>query len=122
MIPHIYHYSTRIPRLSREGAICELQFYTVLVKLVHHSKFKTQAHREVHRTYLQLGGHKGLAGHCCYTCMVGSYLQISGGSQNTPVHTYTKHRKAKKHSSNASFITPYFSYLRHNSWETGKVT
>lgn len=81
-----------------------------------------QGHRDVHWTYLQLGGHKGLTGHCFYSCMAGSYLQISGGSQNIQVHTYTEHRKAKKHSSNPSFTIPCFPSLRHHSWVTGRVT
>ena len=97
MIPRMYHYYTR-------SLWAPVLYYAV--KLGYHSNFKTQVHRDVYWTYLQLGGRKDLTGHCCYNCMAGSYLQISGGSQNILVHTYTKHKKAKKHSSNPSFTTP----------------
>lgn len=122
MIPQIYHYYTNIPRpAKRWGSLWALD-YAMRARVLYHSDFKMQVHRAVHWTYLQLGGHKCQTGHYCCNCMVGSYLQISGGSQNILVHTYTKHRKAKKYSSNPSFISPYFRYLRHHSWVTGKVT
>lgn len=72
----------------------------MLLRPLSHRSLKIRVTRDVHGTYLQLGGHKCPTGHCCYNCMVGSYLQISGDSQNILVHTFTKHRKAKKNTNN----------------------
>lgn len=102
-------------------ATCEPEVYVVLVRPLSHRSLKIRVTGDAHRTYLQLGGHKCPTGHCRYNCMVGSYLQISGDSQNILVHTFTKHRKAKKNSNNYH-LRPYFPYLRHHSWVIGKVT